>query len=60
MYRNTDVKHHLQEMLLTQEIKIVYKPTSDIIVDILTKPLYEAKHVLCTEWNGVKVPEMLE
>lgn len=43
--KHIDIRHHfIQEAVNDNFVKIVYKPTAEMIPDILTKPLQKCKH----------------
>ena len=52
--KHIDVMHHFaRERVQRNEVAFRYTPTSNMLADMLTKPVNEAKHLLCCRGMGL-------
>jgi hypothetical protein len=52
--KHIDVMHHFaRERVQRNEVAFCYTPTSNMLADMLTKPVNEAKHLLCCRGMGL-------
>ena len=52
--KHIDVMHHCaRERVQRNEVAFRYTPTSNMLADMLTKPVNEAKHLLCCRGMGL-------
>ena len=49
-----DIRHHfIRQHIDENRIILVHVPTEDMIADVLTKPLFSKKHLICSQGMGL-------